>query len=332
VTPFDSLTPAQGGPALSIVVTGRNDGHGGDFNGRFLRTLSFNHDRLTERGIAYELVLVEWAPPADRPLLTDVVREALPGVSPALASYLVDSRYHDACSLNPRLTYMEFLAKNVGIRRAKGRAILSTNADIYLGRKIVDALADVVIEPRTVYRATRVDVKLGADESHVHWDLLEDQRNQTANKPIQPPLYSGGSGDFLLLERSSFHALRGFNEIYRLARLGTDLNFLVKAYSSGFRIVDIGGEVYHTSHVGSFRISKNVVPDEVEASWGTQWPARRVVYENPEFWGLRDAPEHQVDDRTVRLDFSWDAVPPLVDLRRLVLPAARVGAASISES
>jgi hypothetical protein len=319
-------------PALSIVVTGRNDGHGGDFNGRFLRTLAFNHDRLTERGIAYELVLVEWAPPADRPRLSDVVRETLPRVAPSLASYLVDARYHDACSLNPRLTYMEFLAKNVGIRRAQGRAVLSTNADIYLGRGVVDALAGAMIEPRTVYRATRVDVKLGADESHVHWDLLEDTRNQTANKPIQPPLYSGGSGDFLLLERDSFHALRGFNEIYRLARIGTDLNFLVKAYSSGFRISDVGGAVYHTSHVGSFRISRNVVPDEVEASWGTQWPARRVVYENPESWGLRDAPPRRIGDRTVSLDFSWDAVPPLVDLRRLVLPAARIGMAAISES
>ena len=319
-------------PALSIVVTGRNDGHGGDFNGRFLRTLAFNHDRLTENGITCELVLVEWAPPADRPRLADVVREALPRVAPAVASYLVDPRYHDACSLNPRLTYMEFLAKNVGIRRARGRAVLCTNADIYLGRGVVAALAKTAIEPRTVYRATRVDVKLGADESHVHWDLLEDARNQTANKPIQPPLYSGGSGDFLLLERDSFHALRGFNEIYRLARIGTDLNFLVKAYSSGFRIVDIGGAVYHTSHVGSFRLTRNVAPDEIDASWGTQWPARRVIYDNPDVWGLRDAPARQLDDGAVWLDFSWDAVPPLVDLRRLVLPAARAGTAPITES
>ena len=331
MTALDSLTRAPGRPALSIVVTGRNDGHGGDFNGRFLRTLAFNHDRLTERGVTYELVLVEWAPPADRPRLCDIVRETLPRVAPALAGYLVDPRYHDACSLNPRLTYMEFLAKNVGIRRARGHAVLSTNADIYLGRGVVNALASTAIESRTVYRATRVDVKLGADESQVHWDLLEDTRNQTANKPIQPPLYSGGSGDFLLLERDSFHALRGFNEIYRLARLGTDLNFLVKAYSSGFRIVDIGGDVYHTSHVGSFRISKNVVPGEVEASWGTDWPARRVVYENPDFWGLRDAPSRQIDERTAWLDFTWDAVPPLADLRRLVLPVARTGIATITQ-
>jgi hypothetical protein len=49
------------------------------------------------------------------------------------------------------------------------------------------------------------------------------------------------------------------------------------------------------------------------------------VYENPDAWGLRNAPERQLDERTTWLDFSWDAVPPLVDLRRLVLPAARGG-------
>ena len=319
-------------PTLSIVVTGRNDGYGGDFNGRFLRTLAFNHDRLTERGVSHEIVLVEWAPPADRPQLSALVRESLPHLGSALTTYLVDPRYQEACSLSPKLAYLEFLAKNVGIRRANGRAVLATNTDIYLGRGVVDAMASGVIDPRTVYRATRVDVKLGADESHVHWDLLEDARNHTTYKTIQPPLYAGGSGDFMLVERESLHALRGFNEVYRLARVGIDVNFLVKAYSSGYHIADIGSPVYHTSHVGSFRTTKNVASAETaEAAWGRRgWPSRQVIYDNTDAWGLRDAPERRVDAQTTWLDFSWDAVPPLVDLRRLVLPAARVGQATLS--
>jgi hypothetical protein len=319
-------------PTLSIVVTGRNDGYGGDFNGRFLRTLAFNHDRLTERAVPHEIVLVEWAPPADRPQLGALVREALPNLGSALTTYLVDPRYQEACSLNPKLSYLEYLAKNVGIRRAKGRAVLATNTDIYLGRGVVDAMASGAIDPRTVYRATRVDVKLGADESHVHWDLLEDARNHATYKTIQPPLYAGGSGDFMLVERESLHALRGFNEVYRLARVGIDVNFLVKAYSSGYHIADIGSPVYHTSHVGSFRTTKNVASAETaEAAWGRRrWPSRQVIYDNSDAWGLRDAPERRIDAQTTWLDFSWDAVPPLVDLRRLVLPAARVGQATLS--
>jgi hypothetical protein len=321
-------------PSLSIVVTGRNDGYGGDFTGRLLRTLSFNHDRLSERGVSHEIVLVEWAPPADRPHLVALVREALPNLGSALTSYLVDARYHEACSQSPKLSYMEYLAKNVGIRRAKGRAVLSTNTDIYLGRGVIDAIAAAPLDPRTVYRATRVDVKLGADESHVRWDLLEDARNQTTYKTIQPPLYAGGSGDFILVQRESLHALRGFNEVYRLARVGIDVNFLVKAYSSGYHITDIGSPVYHTNHVGSFRTTKNVASAETaQAAWGARgWPSRQVIYDNSDAWGLRDAPERRIDEQTTCLDFSWDAVPPLVDLRRLVLPAARVGQQLVSET
>lgn len=320
-------------PFLSIVVTGRNDGYGGDFNTRFARALELNHAQLLDAGIEHEVVLVEWAPPPDRPRLAEVVREMYPAISPEwFTTWIVDRRYHEAFALNPRLSYLEYVAKNVGIRRARGTFLLITNTDIYLSRGVVNALAGRALEPRVVYRATRTDVKLGADESHVDWDLLEDARNHVTYKTIKPPLYAGGSGDFMLLDRASLHALRGFNEVYRLVRVGVDVNFLVKAYASGYRIADIGAPVYHTNHVGSFRISKNAVSEQsAGALWGNRgWHSRQVVYDNPESWGLRDAPESLVAPGVNRLDFTWKAVPPLVDLRRVVLPAARVGQTTVS--
>jgi hypothetical protein len=50
-----------------------------------------------------------------------------------------------------------------------------------------------------------------------------------------------------------------------------------------------------------------------------------VSYSNPPTWGLGEAPERKIAEGLVHLDFSWDAVPPLVDLRRIVLPVARRG-------
>lgn len=315
-------------PFLTIVVTGRNDGYGGDFNTRFARALRFNHEQLMAAGVEHDVLLVEWAPPADRPLLADVLTDLYPAVSPDwLTTVVVDPRYHDAYAMNPRLAYMEYVAKNAGIRRAAGRFVLATNTDIYLGSGVVKTLAAGALETGVVYRATRVDVKLGADESHVDWSLLEDPRNHVTHKTIKPPLYQGGTGDFLLIDRDSFHALRGFNEIYRLVRVGIDVNFLVKAYGCGYRIADIGGPVFHTNHVGSYRISKRVTgEDDAHARWGRQdWPSKAVVYENPDDWGLGRAPARTVRSGVTHLDFSWDAAPPLLGLRRLVLPAARVG-------
>lgn len=315
-------------PFLSIVVTGRNDGYGGDFNERFLAALRFNHARLTERGVGHEVVLVEWAPPSGRPHLTDIIASTLPqAAQDVLRTYVVDAGYQDAYTLNPQLGYLEFVAKNVGLRRAAGRFVLSTNSDVYLSRGIVERCAAGDLEPAIVYRATRTDVKLGTDMSHVDWSSLDDPRNHTTYKTIQPPLYAGATGDFLLLDRESFHRLRGFNEIYRLARVGIDLNFLVKAYANGYAIADIGAPVYHTSHLGSFRTSKDVVQGRAaQASWGRQeWHSHDVIYENPDSWGLGRAPEREIRERVFHLDFVWSAVPPLVDLRRVRLPAARVG-------
>lgn len=316
-----------GDPSLSIVVTGRNDGYGGgDFTARFFRTLRFNHDRLREAGVNHEVVLVEWAPPPDRPHLIDLLTDALPDVSTVVRAFLADPKYHEACTLHPQLTYLEYMAKNVGLRRARGALVLATNTDIYLGREVVDALAAGTLGAGTVYRALRIDVKLGTDESHVHWDVLEDERNQHPRRGYRPPLYSGATGDFVLLDRDSFHLLRGFNEIYRLARIGIDVNFLVKAYASGYRIQDVGGPVYHTNHAGSYRMSKGATSeDAAAASWGTVWPSRTIVYENPDTWGLGRAPERALRERVTWLDFDWQAVPPLVDLRRVLLPPFRAG-------
>ena len=320
-------------PFLSIVITGRNDGYGGDFNVRLARALRFNHERLTAAGVDHEVVLVEWAPPADRPLLIDILGELYPETrSSWMSTWLVDPRYHSAYSLNPRLAYMEYVAKNVGIRRASAPFVLATNTDIYLGRGVIEALAGRALEPGVVYRATRTDVKLGADETHVDWDLLEDARNHVTHKTIRPPLYAGGSGDFLLLDRGTFHALKGFNEIYRLVRVGIDVNFLVKAYACGYRIADIGSPVYHTNHVGSYRISKQSTSEsDAQARWGRQaWPSRDIVYDNPDTWGLGEAPVRAVRAGVQQLDFTWAAVPPLIDLRRVLLPASRVGRAPAS--
>ena len=313
-------------PFLSIVLTGRNDGYGGDFNERFLRTLGFNHAQLATRGIAHEYVFVEWAPPADTPSLRELVREALPDLpGDVLRWYAVDRRYQEALSLDPHLRYLEFVAKNVGIRRARGAYILATNCDIYLGRHVLGVLERGALEPRLIYRAPRYDLKLALDQTHLDWNVLEDPRNLDGpERRLKPPFMPGGTGDFLLADRDTFHELRGFNEIYRLVRAGIDRNFVVKALSSGLSLTDIGGPVYHVSHVGSYRARHlSAHANAASTSAKERWHANGVSYDNPEGWGLGDAPERAVGERCWVLEFSEAALPPLVDLRAIVLPIAR---------
>src|SRR5258706_8744403 len=242
--------------ALSIVLTGRNDNHGGDFSTRFIRSLRFNWAALQDRSASCEVVFVEWNPVERRPTLFEIARAEVPDIAPdRFRGYVVDPRYHAACTQNPRLGYLEYPAKNVGIRRARGRMVLVTNTDIFFSRGVVDVLASGTVNAGVVHRATRIDLVMGTDQSRVTWDLLENPHSHARRSMLKPPLFAGASGDFALLDRESWHTLGGYNEVYRVARAGVDHNFLVKAYGCGYSIVDVSHPVYHVNHQGSFRIS-----------------------------------------------------------------------------
>ncbi|MDE0827640.1 MAG: hypothetical protein OSB03_00405 [Vicinamibacterales bacterium] len=309
-------------PYLSLVLTGRNDDYGGSFVSRFFRVLAFNLELLAERQLSTEVVLVEWCPSSGRPLLGERLRDALPArFREQVTTYVVDNRYQDAMSLNPQLEYLEFVAKNVGIRRATGQYLLTTNTDLILSAAMGRALASDTLQPRCVYRANRIDLKLGIDDSTLHHELLENPDNHVPRPPIAPPLYAGAAGDFTLLDQETFHQLRGFNEIYRMVRIGVDHNFLVKAQSSGVTIADIGPPIYHVAHLASYQTSKHIASqDQAHRRWGRVWHNHDVIYDNREDWGLRDAPIERLSDGIWKLGFDWRAVPPLVDLHRIVLP------------
>jgi hypothetical protein len=318
-------------PYLSIVVTGRNDGYGGDFVARFFATLEFNDRELAARGVPYELVLVEWAPVRGVRLLADLVDDRCSAsAAAACRAVIVDPAYHEAMTLNPRLVYHEFLAKNVGVRHSRGAYVLTTNCDVVLGRHILRRLERRDFEPGVVYRAARWDLVGTLDVARLDWATLEDPASLARPaKTLRPPYFRGSAGDFIALDCATFHRLGGFNEVYRAARFGIDANFLIHAVSSGVAIADVGGPVYHVDHGGSYQAARTQFAGrEADAHYGDErWPYNEVVYRNRPTWGLSEAPARVAGPRRTYLDFSWAAVPPLVDLAGVVLPARRGAAA-----
>ena len=316
---------ASAAPHLTLVFTGRNDDFGGDFNGRFFRALEFNRAQLANAGISHEFLFVEWRPVPGRRYLATELADRFPEWEPSeLRSYVVDPAYHDALSLNPRVQFQEFIAKNVGSRRARGQFVLTTNTDIYLGRGVIEFLRSQTLESAALYRATRHDLKEQSDVSFLDWDVLEDERNWEVVNTIKPPLFTNASGDFLLLDRDTTHRLRGFNEIYRNAKIHIDANFCIKAYAAGVRLVDVGSPVYHLGR-GTLHAQKGLFRARPgDAPWGNIRWNKSVIYDNGDQWGLGTAPERRLDARTTYLDFDWATVGPMVELRRVVAaPTAR---------
>ena len=307
-------------PYLSIIITGRNDDFGGNFNARLFGALEFNHAHLTARGIPHEFVFVEWRPVSGKLWLSEVLVDRYSHLVPqSLSCFVADAAYHDAYSLNPKLQFQEFIAKNIAIRRCRGAFILTTNTDVYLSRGMLDMLAARGLEQRVLYRTVRIDLKDEVDCSTIDWAALEDDRNYDHVNTIEPPYYTNASGDFLLLDRDSYQELRGFNEVYRAAKVHMDSNFCRKAYSAGMRLQALDAPVYHVG-LGTLNSQAPMYRERPgDAPWGNARWRRDVLYANPDNWGLGAAPVRQIRPGLAYLDFTWDTVPPLVALNRVVL-------------
>ena len=105
-------------PYLSVVVTTRNDDHGGDPLKR-LQALVTSFDAQCRRyRLSAELIVVEWNPPADRPVMRSLLRLPVPAFC-AYRFIAVPPDVHQRLQYADVLPLFQMIAKNVGIRRAR---------------------------------------------------------------------------------------------------------------------------------------------------------------------------------------------------------------------
>jgi len=144
-------------PYLSLVVTARNDDHGGNPLGRMQAFVSGWIAQAKRHGIPSELILVEWNPPPDRPRL----REALhwpEDLGPCEIRFIeVPAELHRRYAHAEALALYQMIAKNAGIRRARGRFVLATNIDILFSDELAAFFAARRLEDGRMYRIARHD-------------------------------------------------------------------------------------------------------------------------------------------------------------------------------
>ncbi len=145
-------------PYLSIVVTTRNDDHGGSLLRRTQTFLNALVGQIQRHAVSCELIVVEWNPPQDRPRLREALRWPA-GMPPDRVRIIevpcaIHSRYRNA----EELPLYQMIAKNAGVRRARGEFILATNIDILFSDELMAFLAARQLEPDCLYRIDRHDV------------------------------------------------------------------------------------------------------------------------------------------------------------------------------
>ena len=151
-------------PFLSIVVTSRNDFHGGDILKRMRIFVNGLLQQSRRHKLQAELIFVEWNPPADRPRLGDILPRPAPDDQLAIRYIIVPEHLHRRWSRADVIPLFQMTAKNVGIRRARGQYILCTNIDLLFSDPLIRRLAAQDLNPQHFYRANRCDVPADIDE------------------------------------------------------------------------------------------------------------------------------------------------------------------------
>ena len=168
-------------PYLSVVAASRNDDHGGD---PLTRTQIFisNFARQCEKyRVPAELILVDWNPVPGRPGLAGVLQ------LPAEASFCsariitVPAVLHERFKYGDRVQFFQMIAKNVAIRRGRGRFVLATNIDIIFSDELMQFIGRQQLDPAKLYRVDRYDIQPGLSANL----SLEETLDYAWNHPVR---------------------------------------------------------------------------------------------------------------------------------------------------
>ena len=151
-------SPDSDTPYLSVVVTARNDDHGGNLLRRMQIFIDAWINQAKRHRLPCELILVEWNPPEDRERLAAALRWPHETGPCQVRIIEVPAEVHARYRYASVLPLYQMIAKNVGIRRARGEFILATNIDIIFSDELMQFLAERRLEKGRMYRIDRTDV------------------------------------------------------------------------------------------------------------------------------------------------------------------------------
>ena len=286
-------------PYLSLVVTSRNDDHGGDMNRRmqlFIDDLAWQCGRT---GLDAELIVVEWNPPPDRPGLKDALD--WPDGPDNLTIRLVEvpPHYHNRLENSDRMGLYQMIAKNVGVRRARGKFILATNIDLVFNDELMDFLARRELNPKCFYLIDRYDVPDGvlADFPN-HETLLEYCRSNVIRvHRDEREIHANACGDFTLMSREAWLELKGYPEV-ELWSIYLDGILVHMAYASGLRQVVLLDpmRIYHAEHKKGWAVEQPTTGEIPRLDYNRDYlpwikkmlTERRSINPNPSSWGFAD--------------------------------------------
>ena len=272
----DHVDPAASrrSPRISFVFAVHDPEYGGGLLSRTQKHLDALIAFSNAHQLHAEIVIVEWNPRQDRRLFRESLRWPDDLGQVDLRFLEVSPEFHRALPNADQIPIFEYIAKNAGLRRARGRFLLATNPDLFFSPALIEWLAHTPLSAERFYRIDRLDLseeipdgvslatQLRFCEEHVEQvhalfgsyhpgddDRARFLRDDYARLTFPPDgLHRNAAGDFFLMERSWWRKLRGYPELYTHAHI--DAIFCWVASSAGLvqEVLPASCRLYHQAH------------------------------------------------------------------------------------
>jgi len=300
---------------LSFVMVIRNDDYGGDFRERLQNCVRSLHAQLHAFAVPSEIVCVNYNPLPEPPIETFIdwpkesahVQVKIITVPPQVHQEFV--RTHDVKDV----PVIEYLGKNVGIRRARGTYVACMNPDIIFPDAVIKKMARNLSQNR-YYKTNRVD--FNPADGH-----MEYVRFHTKGHSFPIKKYNGwlntwwrikyafvnfykyhspklkwvldflkttvyydnaefryhcmAAGDFMLMAKHRWLALEGYRENASIS-LHTDSLMVIQASQSGLMEKVFAAPVFHRDHGRRYNAEENK-PEYVRAYEYFRDEAREMI-------------------------------------------------------
>jgi hypothetical protein len=271
---------------ISVVVTGRNDDYSGNLHQRMIPSLnSF---------LKYydEVIYVDFNSVGGS--YFDKIKSSIHQTN-KLKVINVSPQQCIKLSKDFDNKFVEVIARNIGIRRATGDFILSSNPDIVCSRPSDDQLNST-----TMFAGARRDVPIEFYTSIDH-TTLEEKLMPLMNIFIKKPsvLDESGNpiwdpndrwsvvvccGDYQLAHKNIWNDIKGFEES-ATGRCYADSNLMKKAALSRFDIKEITLPIFHLNH-NTEKYIKN--DQETPKNCQITFVQNFTNTTNPDTWGYSD--------------------------------------------
>jgi len=237
---------------LSAVICSRNDNYGGHLKERATYCFNSMVDCMDE------VWYIDWNTEEGKPSLLYEIYDDIPHVG-KINHIVVTPQVKDVLTNNtPNVQKCcEVLSRNLGLRRATGDWLVSTNIDI-VAPKREDLLKTMEkLNEKTFYTLSRRGVWVEYDKwEYSKWqDLREYLYDTVPERKHEEKVMEGDDysiinccGDFQFAHRDVWHDIRGFEERL-IFGLYTDTNVQKKAAMHGFDLKAIfDPPMFHINH------------------------------------------------------------------------------------